>query len=925
MRSVILFGLCLAASTGCRSGTLEANTVDLDGDGQLNDVDCNDNDATSFVGAEELCDGIDNDCDGLIDDDPTQGIAYFEDTDGDGFGGLSSIRACDAPGTEWTETGGDCNDDAADTYPGAEEFCDGVDRNCDGLLNDVAIDGIEYFQDADGDGFGAGLPTALCVPRDEGWATADTDCDDTNADIHPDAPELCNNTDDNCNGDVDDAPTDGTTFYEDIDGDGFGDLLTETIACDVPETASLNSTDCNDRDSAIHPDAIERCNGISDDCDADIDEDAVDALSWYTDLDADRFGDPTTLVIACERPLGAVADNTDCNDSDNTVYPGAVEVCDELDNSCGDAPDANAVDASIWFSDVDEDGFGDGPSLRSCTQPEAYVANDDDCDDTLFAVAPGRDELCNDRDDDCDGTADNAAIDPNTYYLDADDDGFGDPERSALACDLPTLHVEDNTDCNDLDPDIYPEATEVCDDVDNDCNGTADDGVPGNTETNPGLSCATVLTSGCGVESGMYWLDPTGSGTAEEFYCDMDRDGGGWTRLFSTHWPTWWDRDNYEDVGSVDDDDYSALGRRDDFSVNGRYTLRLEVGNEGTWNTDVREHFTIWSQDHDPFTATTDGSDFRFDSGELSTTCGGFNGLHDAYYTRHGVYARSSDVDTGDSYGCWWMQVVPLSQYQDPESHPGYLEGYGGVFNYHTWQTLWIRGDEDLVDGDGRSAATAGETCGTIFESGLAGSDGRYWIDPEGLGESAAFEAYCDMTSDSGGWTLLATMASRNVNDNTPFPGWSEDWFATDSGNAADPTARWSNHDFRKFEGHIDSSTLLRATNPVNRNSRYYSGFTADNWALWNGSRLANTVDIVGPFEDTGVIVARNPSMHPSTAARTNGYWSWGIFYLGSGAGRGDADTEGNGARYGTWTNAPGQFGYIGNQRVDSEWHIWVR
>lgn len=94
-------------------------------------------------------------------------------------------------------------------------------------------------------------------------------------------------------------------------------------------------------------------------------------------------------------------------------------------------------------------------------------------------------------------------------------------------------------------------------------------------------------------------------------------------------------------------------------------------------------HTTDWKQCHDPFTHTTNGSDYVHLFGDQSTTCGGFNGLHHKY---HG-YSYTSDPDLGDAVSCWWMQVVPHKDYNGQ----GFLEGYGGANNYHKWQSLWVR------------------------------------------------------------------------------------------------------------------------------------------------------------------------------------------------------------------------------------------
>jgi len=110
---------------------------------------------------------------------------------------------------------------------------------------------------------------------------------------------------------------------------------------------------------------------------------------------------------------------------------------------------------STWYEDSDDDGYGNpNVSMLACDQPEGYVDNDDDCDDSDPDAHPGATEVCNDIDDDCDTLIDDDDPDITgqaTWYEDSDDDGYGNPDVSMLACDQPTGYVSDNTDCDDSD------------------------------------------------------------------------------------------------------------------------------------------------------------------------------------------------------------------------------------------------------------------------------------------------------------------------------------------------------------------------------------------------------------------------------------------------------------------------------------------
>ena len=115
------------------------------------------------------------------------------------------------------------------------------------------------------------------------------------------------------------------------------------------------------------------------------------------------------------------------------------------------------------LQDRDDDGF------------IAQAAGGADCDDADPEVHPNAIERCDGRDDDCDGTIDQDAEDATEWFVDADGDGFGDPTTARLGC-VASGEVADDTDCDDTDPDVHPEATESCGDgVDQDCDGVDPD------------------------------------------------------------------------------------------------------------------------------------------------------------------------------------------------------------------------------------------------------------------------------------------------------------------------------------------------------------------------------------------------------------------------------------------------------------------
>jgi hypothetical protein len=205
-------------------------------------TDCNDAANSIYPGAAELCStaGVDNNCNGNIadiDDNAADKVDFYRDSEGDGFTTAETQRFC--PGSEnpgWRPAPSsplDC-DDAAFTYAdgdgdgfgaGAATAC-GVTNNAD--CNDAQL----TYADNDGDGFGAGAPSACGV-------TSNTDCNDASAAINPNATEICDaaNTDEDCDGAADDADSQAagkTTWYLDVDLDGYGVAGSTLSACDRP-------------------------------------------------------------------------------------------------------------------------------------------------------------------------------------------------------------------------------------------------------------------------------------------------------------------------------------------------------------------------------------------------------------------------------------------------------------------------------------------------------------------------------------------------------------------------------------------------------------------------------------------------------------------------------------------------------------------
>ena len=568
----------------CSTATVDD---DLDGDGAVRADDCDDRDPTVGPDATESCDELDNDCNGLIDDDT--GDTWYLDADGDGAGVLEhTVRACYQP-DGYASAPGDCRDDDPSVRPGATEACDGVDDDCDGRIDENPEDGTLYYPDADLDGFGVeGTPVKACTAP-AGFADNTSDCNDTRSDVYPAALERCDDVDNNCDGVADEG---ADTWWPDFDGDGHGDLLRPTTACFPPFGYVHRGGDCNDADGAVHPEALERCDGQDNDCNTLTDEPAaVDAPRWYLDLDGDGFGRPDASQLACTAPSGHVLDGADCDDDRVWVHPAGTELCNALDDNCdGTVDEDSAADVSPHFADLDHDGYGDGLSVAwACVIPSDRVSNSDDCDDSTSAVKPGAQERCDSQDNDCDGLIDDAdpTVDPQswrTFYRDFDDDGFGAQLVTTQACAPPSGWSDQAGDCEDDDPWVSPAAQEQCDGTDWNCDQDLTWGAEGLDAACPAASCAEVHALNTDAGDGLYWVDLVRG--IELVTCDMSTAGGGWTLLLA---------DDFEDdvddafhpldTSSCDGWDSTVLGGH---GLANTSDITIQVSTEGVPHTEAR-------------------------------------------------------------------------------------------------------------------------------------------------------------------------------------------------------------------------------------------------------------------------------------------------------------------------------------------------
>jgi len=468
--------------------------------------------------ASEVCNGIDDDCDGMID----EGVIprFYVDVDGDGYGQTAMFieDRCNPP-MGYVAAAGDCDDTLPTVRPSAPDLCNTIDDDCDGMIDEGAPQG-SYYRDDDRDGYGLLSTLIMACSAPAGFVPASGDCDDTRAGTSPVGVEVCDAAMPPLDEDCDSTANEGCTC---VDGAsqacGGGAPVRGACRAGVQRCIAGRWAGCTGN---VDPGTLtETCNGIDDDCDGMTDESLL-AASCQADADSDGYGSGAVLTTLCRDaarattfgacPSGYSNVGGDCNDANSGARPGGTEICDvgNVDDNCNGSNNEGCACANGSVQSCGGGGRGGTGICRSGTQrcvSGAWLP----CEGNVEPAV----ETCNGLDDNCLGGTDEGVT--VTVYRDSDGDTYG-VGTGVVSCAASAGFATRAGDCNDANPAVRPGSTEVCNDLDDDCDLMIDEG----------FGCRIGATSACTTTCGTAGTR-TCTGACTQGDCATDDEGAAFT------------------------------------------------------------------------------------------------------------------------------------------------------------------------------------------------------------------------------------------------------------------------------------------------------------------------------------------------------------------------------------------------------------
>ncbi len=701
----------------------DACDADDDNDKVPDTLDCAPFDDEVNPDAEEVCDGKDNDCNYLVDEG-------FIDTDFDGW------RDCvdEDDDNDGAPDGLDCAPLDAAAGPGKPEVCDGKDNDCDGSVDeefgDLDGDGAKDCVDPDVDGDGVANGADNCpVAANPGQEDADQDgvgdgCDkDADGDSIPDALDNCpglmnpgqsdvdgDKVGDACDDDVDgdgagneadNCPLVGNPGQEDLDGDGVGDACEQ----DKDGDGTLDGADCAPLDPQVHPGAEEVCDGKDNDCNYVVDEGFADTDGdgWKDCLDGDDDNDGTV-------------DGEDCAPLDGALHPGATELCDGIDNDCD--------------QEVDEElgslACGKGECFHTVA---ACIAGVKQTCDPFAGIA---EEVCDGKDNDC--------------------DGLTDEDQGKVSCGLglcfhtvPACAGGEPAVCEPLEG----ASVEVCDGLDNDCDGKTDEGL-GTVSCGKG-QCFHQLTACVGGE--VQECNPF-QGAMPEVCDGVDNDCDG---------------EKDEELGTVLCGT-GACEHEQDYCVAGKVAVCNPFAGAQPEVCDLEDNDCDGLVDEDlGVSACGEGEcahavancvdgvpgECNPQEGATDEVCDGKDNDCDG----------TVDEDFADTDGDETADCMDTDDDADGDLDESDCAPTDPAISHFADEVCGNDVDDDCDGEADPYDVCLRKSCFELHQDFPELPSGGYTIDPDGEGGVDPIEVGCDMTTDGGGWTLVMALRGDTSNN----------------------------------------------------------------------------------------------------------------------------------------------------------------